>query len=378
MSTDTATVRHIESSGAPDRFARGWHLLGLTREFDDGKPHGLEAFGTKLVIWKGADGNLNVLDAYCRHMGGDLSTGTVQGDNVACPFHSWRWGGDGKCKEIPYARRVPPRARTRAWTTKVIDGQLLVWHDHEGNPPPEHVTIPAIPGYEDGEWTDWVWDKTLVPNSHCREIIDNMVDMAHFYYIHKGLPTYFKNVFEGHVCTQYYSGTTQEEAAKGLPIAVGVAEDQQTVSDATYWGPSYLVDRLWTKYGDMTFETILLTTHYPVSNSSFMLNYGMVMRKKPEFDDATNDTIAGKMLKGIGAGFYEDVKIWLNKAPIDNPLLCEEDGPVYQLRRWYSQFYVDVADIAPEMTQRFEFEIDTTKAVDFWQKELVEKAAQKA
>jgi 3-ketosteroid 9alpha-monooxygenase subunit A len=128
----------------------------------------------------------------------------------------------------------------------------------------------------------------------------------------------------------------------------------------------------------MTFETILLTTHYPVSNSSFMLNYGMVMRKKPEFDDATNDTIAGKMLKGIGAGFYEDVKIWLNKAPIDNPLLCEEDGPVYQLRRWYSQFYVDVADIAPEMTQRFEFEIDTTKAVDFWQKELVEKAAQKA
>ena len=30
------------------------------------------------------------------------------------------------------------------------------------------------------------------------------------------------------------------------------------------------------------------------------------------------------------------------------------------------------------MTQRFEFEIDTTKAVDFWQKELMEKAAQKA
>jgi phenylpropionate dioxygenase-like ring-hydroxylating dioxygenase large terminal subunit len=371
-------VRHIESKGAPDRFARGWHLLGLTREFDDGKPHGLEAFGTKLVVWKGANGDLNVLDAYCRHMGGDLSTGTVEGDNVACPFHSWRWGGDGKCKEIPYARRIPPRARTNGWTTKVVDGQLFVWHDHEGNPPPDDVTIPSIPGYEEGEWTDWVWDKTLVPNSHCREIIDNMVDMAHFYYIHKGLPTYFKNVFEGHICTQYYSGTTHEEAAKGLPIAVGVAEDQQTVSDATYWGPAYLVDKLWTKYGDLTFETILLTTHYPISDSSFMLNYGMVMKKNPDWDDATNAKIAGKLLDGIGAGFYEDVKIWLNKAPIDNPLLCEEDGPVYQLRRWYSQFYVDVADITPEMTQRFEFEIDTTKAVDFWQKELVEKAKQQA
>lgn len=372
-SPDTA-VRTIEAGTPPERFARGWHLLGLTRDLADGTPHGIEAFGTKLVVWQTGGGEFKVLDAYCRHMGGDLSQGTVEGDVVACPFHSWRWGGDGKCQEIPYARRVPPRARTRAWTTSVVDDQLFVWHDPEGNPPPEDVVIPAIPGYADGEWTSWVWDATTV-DSHCREIIDNMVDMAHFYYIHKGLPTYFKNVFEGHVCTQYYSGTTHEIAAQGLPIDIGVYEDQQTVSDATYWGPSYLVDKLWTKYGDMVFETVLITCHYPVTSSSFVLNYGMVMKKKPEFDDATNEMIAGKMLAMIGEGFLEDVKIWKNKTRIDNPLLCEEDGPVYQLRRWYEQFYVDIADVTPEMTQRFEFEIDTTKAVDFWQKELVEKAA---
>jgi 3-ketosteroid 9alpha-monooxygenase subunit A len=375
--TDTA-VRMIEAGAAPERFARGWHCLGLVRDFADGQPHGLHAFGTKLVIWQGASGDLKVLDSYCRHMGGDLSQGTVVGENVACPFHSWRWGGDGKCQEIPYARRVPPRARTRAWTTMELDGQLFVWHDPEGNPPPEDVTIPAIEGFADGEWTDWVWDATVVEGSHCREIIDNMVDMAHFYYIHKGLPTYFKNVFEGHVCTQYYAGTTHEIAATGAPIEIGEYEGQQTVSDATYWGPSYLVDKLWTKYGEMTFETVLITCHYPISSTSFQLNYGMVMRKKPEFDDATNDMIAGKMLAGIGSGFMEDVKIWKNKTRIDNPLLCEEDGPVYQLRRWYEQFYVDVADIDPESTKRFEFEIDTTKAVDFWQKELVEQAAQQA
>jgi 3-ketosteroid 9alpha-monooxygenase subunit A len=364
----------IEAGTAPDRYARGWHCLGLTRDLGDGTPHGVHAFGTKLVVWRGADGRLNVLDAYCRHMGGDLSQGEVVGDVVACPFHSWRWGGDGKCREIPYARRVPPRARTRAWTTMELDDQLFVWHDPEGNPPPEDVTIPAIEGYADGEWTTWQWESTTV-GSHCRDIIDNMVDMAHFYYIHKGLPTYFKNVFEGHVCTQYYAGTTHEIAATGAPIDIGEYEGQQTVSDATYWGPSYLVDKLWTKYGDMTFETVLITCHYPVDSNSFVLQYGMVMRKKPEFDDATNEMIARKMLETIGSGFLEDVKIWKNKTRIDNPLLCEEDGPVYQLRRWYEQFYVDVADVTPEMVQRFEFEIDTTKAVDFWQKELVEKAA---
>ena len=60
-------------------------------------------------------------------------------------------------------------------------------------------------------------------------------------------------------------------------------------------------------------------------------------------------------------GFEQDVQSGRTRRAIHNPLLCEEDGPVYQLRRWYEQFYVDVADVAPEMVDRFEFELDTTQ-----------------
>ncbi|MGH3168713.1 MAG: 3-ketosteroid-9-alpha-hydroxylase, partial [Trebonia sp.] len=62
---------------------------------------------------------------------------------------------------------------------------------------------------------------------------------------------------------------------------------------------------------------------------------------------------------------------------IDNPLLCAEDGPVYQLRRWYEQFYVDVEDIVPEMTDRYEFEIDTARAVAAWEDEVSENLARR-
>ena len=58
--------------------------------------------------------------------------------------------------------------------------------------------------------------------------------------------------------------------------------------------------------------------------------------------------------------------------------LEEEDGPVYQLRRWYEQFYVDKADVTPEMTERFEFEVDTTKANEYWRAEVAENLAKKA
>ena len=129
-------VRTIEAGALPARFARGWHCLGLAARFRDGGPHAVTAFGTKLVVFADSSGALHVLDAYCRHMGGDLSQGTVKGDAIACPFHDWRWGGDGRCAGIPYARRVPVAARTRAWRTLERNGHLFVWNDPEGNPPP--------------------------------------------------------------------------------------------------------------------------------------------------------------------------------------------------------------------------------------------------
>ena len=80
----------------------------------------------------------------------------------------------------------------------------------------------------------------------------------------------------------------------------------------------------------------------------------------------------------MGLGFQQDVAIWMNKTRIDNPLLCAEDGPVYQVRRWYDQFYRDVADIAPDMVARYEFEIDTTRAVAGWEAEVAANLAKAA
>jgi 3-ketosteroid 9alpha-monooxygenase subunit A len=62
----------------------------------------------------------------------------------------------------------------------------------------------------------------------------------------------------------------------------------------------------------------------------------------------------------------------MHKTRIDNPLLVEEDGAVYQLRRWYQQFYVDAADVEPEMVERFEIEVDTSRANEYWNVEVAE------
>ena len=357
-------IRLIEAGSVPTRFARGWHCLGLIRDFTDGQPHQINAFGQKLVVFAGEDGVINVLDGYCRHMGGDLSQGTVKGNEIACPFHDWRWGGDGRCKLVPYSKRTPRLARTASWPTLQQDGMLFVWNDPERTAPPADVTIPRIEGATSDAWTDWHWYSTVV-HTNCREIIDNVVDMAHFFYIHGSLPTHFKNIFEGHVATQYMKSAGRPDLAdpEGSKLT-------GTTSLASYHGPSFMIDDLTYHYGDFDQRTVLINCHAPIEANSIVLQYGIGVEKNAFMPDELAVQTAVALGDFVKMGFEQDVEIWRNKARIDNPLLVEEDGPVYQLRRWYEQFYVDVADVTPEMVDRFEFELDTTRPTEAWMKEV--------
>jgi 3-ketosteroid 9alpha-monooxygenase subunit A len=356
-------IREIEAAAAPTRFARGWHCLGLTKDFGDGKPHAVHAFGKKLVVFRSGDGKINALDGYCRHMGGDLTQGEVKGNEIACPFHDWRWGGDGRCKGVPYSKRVPKLARTMKWNTSEQDGMLFVWNDPEGNPPSAEVIIPRIEGATSDEWTDWHWYTTVV-NSNCREIIDNVVDMAHFFYVHGSMPTHFKNIFEGHIATQYMNSGARPD----IPDPEGQPRMLGTTSAASYFGPSFMIDDLTYHFEDADQHTVLINCHYPIDANSFVLQYGIIVKKSEQLPEAAAMQTAIALGEWVKVGFEQDVAIWKTKARIDNPLLCEEDGPVYQLRRWYQQFYVDIGDVTPDMVDRFEHELDTTSPREEWMK----------
>lgn len=364
--TNGEAVRTIDSGVLPTRFARGWHCLGLADSFRDGRPHAVEAFGTKLVVFADSAGALHVLDGYCRHMGGDLTMGAIKGDEIACPFHDWRWRGDGRCSSVPYAHRVPPRARTRSWHACEENRHLLVWNDPQGAPPPPDITIPRIEGAFSDEWSAWTWDSIRIDGANCREVIDNVVDMAHFFYIHFAFPTFFKNVFEGHVAAQFLETRPRPD----VPVAARQSGDATLRSEAAYYGPAYMIDYLGTDYNGTEVESALVNCHYPVSANSFVLQWGIIVKRLPGLTIAQADRAAAKFAASIGIGFRQDVEIWKHKSRVDNPLLCAEDGPVYQLRRWYEQFYVDVEEVTEDMVARYEFEVDTTKAVETWTAEV--------
>ena len=61
--------------------------------------------GLNLAAFRDENGEAHVLDAYCPHLGANISIGgRVIGDCLECPFHGWQFrGSDGKVTKIPYS-----------------------------------------------------------------------------------------------------------------------------------------------------------------------------------------------------------------------------------------------------------------------------------
>src|SRR5512139_1384917 len=107
----------------------GWFLVGYTGEIAPGQAKPLRYFGKDLVLFRTESGEITLLDAFCPHLGAHLGHGgKVKGEEIECPFHAWRFGTDGQCKAVPYAKRMPKQAAVRKWQTKVVADMIFAWH----------------------------------------------------------------------------------------------------------------------------------------------------------------------------------------------------------------------------------------------------------
>ena len=183
-------------------------------------------------------------------------------------------------------------------------------------------------------------------------------------------------MFEGHTASQFMESKGRQDFTEHPER---LWEGTKLRSEATYFGPAYMINWLHNDLApDFTVNSVLINCHYPISQNSFMLQFGVSVEVPPGMSKEKADKLAESYSKVYEVGFLQDVEIWKHKTRIENPLLCEEDGAVYQYRRWYEQFYVDAADVTSDMTDRFELEVDTTRANEKWNVEVEENLRRRA
>ena len=130
------------------------------------------------------------------------------------------------------------------------------------------------------------------------------------------------------------------------------------ISKATYYGPAYMICHMTNEGGGRKHRSMQLVSHVPLTPDRFLLRHGTKVERIPELSDEENQAIVEQYTLMTQLAFKQDVDIWHNKTRVDNPLLCDDDGPLYLLRAWYEQFYLDAADVPEQQRKLHEWEWD--------------------
>ena len=75
----TQPVQHQKIFNNWDVVVKGWYAVCKTREIRKGKTKSVMIGGQQLALFRSKSGRVYALDAFCPHMGMDLSKGSVKG-----------------------------------------------------------------------------------------------------------------------------------------------------------------------------------------------------------------------------------------------------------------------------------------------------------
>src|SRR5699024_8354426 len=144
-------------------------------------------------------------------------------------------------------------------------------------------------------------------------------DMAHFFYVHLNQPLHFRNVFEDHIATQEMSFKPRADT-DGY---VNFGEESVTQSTASYFGPSYMINRLMAQGW---LAVVLINCQCPVAPDSFMPRYGVMVSKTGEMTDEEAEAVAEQFGQGTLETLEQGIRSWNSNPRIDHPLLCADYG----------------------------------------------------
>ncbi len=343
------------------RYPRGWFQVGWSDDVPVGTVQALRYFGKDLVCWRGEDGQINVLDAYCRHLGAHLGVkGRVDGNDIQCPWHGWRWNGEGRNTLIPYsAQRCKDNVRIEKYRAIDWYGRIIVWHDWAGETEPAWQP-PPVPEL-DGEGAARFYPLTSALRTvhrirvHPQMIVENAADPYHVEYVHgAGEPaTTLGFEVDGH----HLHATIKAVFGAGKE-STWLTPNGRVDTELVY--DTYGIGLGFVRFPAEIVETLLISGHTPVDDE--YTDYFMsVIPRRDSGDAADAPDPSGRTGRWVAAQHYvvtQDFFTWENMQHLPSPAFAPEEARDYAaLRRWAHQFYPP--ESIPDTTYEFEQDLES-------------------
>lgn len=105
-----------------------WYCVGEVSSLKKKNIFGTQVGKQQLVVFRTSEGKIHCLDAFCSHMGLNLSLGTVVKDQLRCHFHHWGFSGNGECSKLN-------NKNLNSYPVEVRYGLIWIWAGKESKYP---------------------------------------------------------------------------------------------------------------------------------------------------------------------------------------------------------------------------------------------------
>ncbi|XP_032676575.1 cholesterol 7-desaturase [Odontomachus brunneus] len=367
----------------PPVYPNGWFALLESSQIKKGQVKHVSALGENFAVFRTEKGIVNILDAYCPHLGANMGEGgRVKGDCLECPFHSWLFRGeDGYCDSIPYAEKVPHIARTKAWKCCEVNQLIFVWY-HAESAEPDWRPQPQM-CIANKTWRFQGRNEFLI-TCHIQDIAENGADYAHLSAVHgpamflsDNIPWLARHSWTNAMWQPQCSYKSSEidadmdtEADTEVQIKLNNSSIH-SISDSDSGNHLEITEniskRAKHKAGMQLHHSLILFERFTLLglnvnveqigpgyvelmiNTSFgpLCILQTVTPLEPLLQRVTHQIFsppslapyASLVFLGECLMFERDIAIWNHKKYERQPTLVREDRTILAYRRWYSQFY---------------------------------------
>ncbi len=156
----------------------GWYWLLPSKDLKRGQVRHAELMGEKLAVYRGEDGKVRLFEAFCPHMGAHLAEGKVEGNQLRCFFHAWRFDEEGRLNDIPCRKKRGFDVAIKSYPVQEQYGLIWCWTGKEAV-----RKLPYVPELEDKE-VDFTHGTPFVKDCHPNVMMINAIDAHHFTSVH--------------------------------------------------------------------------------------------------------------------------------------------------------------------------------------------------
>jgi 5,5'-dehydrodivanillate O-demethylase oxygenase subunit len=165
-----------------------WQPVYHSVDLKPGSAVTIRIMSQDFTLYRGQSGQAHLIDGHCPHRGTRLSSGWIEGEELRCFYHGWKFAPDGRCVEQP--------AEENGFCDKVSIGAYplreylgLVFAFLGDGAPPDFQTHPEFEHF----------DGMVEIDSYSRDCnyfqnLENALDMSHIGFVHADNAAVFKGV----------------------------------------------------------------------------------------------------------------------------------------------------------------------------------------